>query len=832
MDQETPLIHPDCIQKYADHLRKCYKRWNPDPKWSPARTKLYVDLAVVENDENHSDKFSKSTLHCSVDHDDILGKKAPISLEKLCEIPLESLYLIEGAPGIGKSMLAFELCRRWVDKQALQYYSVFLLLRLRDEAVQKLSSVEDVLGYFLHSQSWKQEAIQTIIDSSGKGVLIILEGFDELPEYIATNKQSVFFELISTFPRATIIITSRHSAKPYLKKELCFTQHIEVLGFTKDSISKYVRKVFEGNDPLLHKFKQCLQQFPKLEECLHIPIILVIVLYVFNEQFPNDKCLSQSTTLTYTELYEMLIRMLIYRHLKDQYPDRSINFTSLEDLPQPELDDFHTLCHLAYSGVINHQRQKQLVFHEANLNTLGLMQKESQVLVSEGGDIFAYSFLHLTIQEFLAAYHIHLMEPHEIKEHFDRYNRVIAFSVMMLFLAGLTKLQSVSLPVPPDISHLNIFHQLYETKDDECISEILSIQDKARKVSRVLPIPNIQEMYLLGYCIALSQCSWQLTFTLREISDEHLDMFISGLMNKGIQPRYHIEDINVSLNPLGNKGINLLLSLPQHVLNNLLSLRLRGIDVDVGCMDELVKKWPHLCKLQKMVFRNNHFKSGEQEPLIAAICQSNIIQHASFSNLSPNECSMLLNDSKSICTLEVCQLSPPSVEAVVTCLSSASNLETLQIHQSEVKAEFITYLPTTLPSSHLKSLEFINCAIDSVTVYIIADAVMNTPSLEKLNLSDNLIDDKGGHYLADMIQLLILVQFSERSAWTHQLKEISLAHNPFSEKTISKFIDVLLCHPESPLILHLSLRWQECIQVHPNYRVVDKHFQFKRKEES
>ena len=331
MDKEVPLVLPDCIHKYADHLRACYKRWNPDPKWSPARTKLYVDLAVVGNDPNHNDKFSKSTLHHSVD--DILRKKTPISMEEFCEIPLESLYLIEGAPGIGKSMLAFELCRHWVDKEALQHYSVLLLLRLRYEAVQKLSSVENLLGYFLRSQSWKQEAIQTIIDSSGKGVLIILEGFDELPEYIASNSQSVFFELINTLPRATIIITSRPSAKPYLKKELCFTQHIEVLGFTKDSISKYVAKFFEGNDLLLHKFKECLQQFPKLEECLHIPIVLVIVLDVFSEQFLSDKQLTQSTTLTYTELYEILIRMLIYCHLKDQYPDRSISFTSFKDLP-------------------------------------------------------------------------------------------------------------------------------------------------------------------------------------------------------------------------------------------------------------------------------------------------------------------------------------------------------------------------------------------------------------------------------------------------------------------------------------------------------------------
>ena len=41
--------------------------------------------------------------------------------------------------------------------------------------------------------------------------------------------------------------------------------------------------------------------------------------------------------------------------------------------------------------------------------------------------------------------------------------------------------------------------------------------------------------------------------------------------------------------------------------------------------------------------------------------------------------------------------------------------------------------------------------MDSLTVHIIADAVMNTPSLEKLNLNDNLIDDEGGHHLANMI---------------------------------------------------------------------------------
>ena len=58
----------------------------------------------------------------------------------------------------------------------------------------------------------------------------------------------------------------------------------------------------------------------------------------------------------------MLIKMLIYCYLKDENPGKNIKFASLEDLPQPELDDFHNLCRLAYSGLINDQKQKQLIF--------------------------------------------------------------------------------------------------------------------------------------------------------------------------------------------------------------------------------------------------------------------------------------------------------------------------------------------------------------------------------------------------------------------------------------------------------------------------------------
>ena len=315
---------------------------------------------------------------------------------------------------------------------------------------------------------------------------------------------------------------------------------------------------------------------------------------------------------------------------------------------------------------------------------------------------------------------------------------------------------------------------------------------------------------MIGRCIALGQCYWKLGFTLRGIDNEHLEMFTSGLNSIG-EVKGHIEHLGFSLNPLGNIGSSYFLKLPEFILNNVVHLYLRGVEVDVNCLNNLISAIPNFTNLKMFLFHDNNFKEGEQKYFIEAFCSSKFLQSVSFSRLSPNECETLLTNLHTLHTIELYQLSPPSVEAVIRCLSNTTTLSNLQIHQSEVKAEFVTYLPTTLPSSYLKSLEFINCAIDSVTVRIIADAVMNTPSLQKLNLSDNLIDDEGGHHLADMIHSL-----TGADSLPQNLNKVYLDHNPFTETTIIKLVrELSYCLSRSAIKVRLSLGWQNYVQVLP-----------------
>ena len=796
----------ESIQTYAHHLRCIYKKLCTNTKLFLCPD-FFVDLAIVENDMKET---SRATIHCCVD--DILRKKTPISLEGLCQLPLGSSILIEGAPGIGKSMLAFELRRRWVNRRLLQQFSLLLFLRLGDSLVQSaLSSAEDLLGYYLDSQSWKQQAIQDIIDKNGEGVLIILEGGSQFTDELVNNADKIR----QCLPLSTFIVITRSLTK-YRQQNFYyfFTHHFEVQGFREDKRSQYIHNFFKGNEALYQEFLKCITCFSEVNELLYVPINLAILLHVFKSSFVDGSisCLPE----TITELYDTLVQILIYQYLRDSSHTMDISFKSLKDLPQSALFAYNNLCKLAYDGICNKQ---QFVFClPKNFETLGLMQKESQVVPSEGGDTFAYSFLHLTIQEFLAAYHIH-ENPDEVQHYLsDIFTTTSSeFIKMIHFLAGLTKLKSVNLSVPDVIRSSTSFRHIFESRNDSHTSDLFSKKCKV-KVSRIMPIPIPLDMYMIGRCIALGQCQWELGFTLRGVTCDHLEMFTAGLKSIG-EVKGQIEHITLSLNPLCNKGMKSLLKLPKCTVENLHSLFLRGIEVNVHCLDDLVFKMLDFTNLKMLLFHDNDFKEGEQKHFIEVLCCSKSLQHVSFSTLCPDECVTLLTSSHTLHTIELYQLSPLSVGAVLGHLSKSTNLKNLQIHQSEVKTEFVRSLLTSLPSSHIKSLEFINCAIDSVTVRIIADAVMNTPSLEKLNLSDNLIDDEGGHYLADMIHAIV------NQSSKHQYHEVHLDHNPFTETTISRLLyELSSCHPRSIVIkLRLSVGWQDYVQsLLVRYPKVDK----------
>ena len=506
------LILP--IKQYSCHLKALYKKWKPDPKWSFTTTpsKVYVDLAVVKKNKSFSDSFSKSTIHGTAD--DIFRHKEPLSLEELCRIEYGNAMLIEGAPGIGKSVLAFEICSRWAKGEALEKYPLLLLLRLRDKFIQNCKSTRELLGCFLKVQDWRDSAVQDIINKSGKGLIVIFEGFDELPEDL-TQPDSVFLKISEELPLTSLIYTSRPSAKHTLRQEISFSRHIEVIGFKSESISQYIQWFFENNPKCIATLNQYLDESPKVRDCLYIPINLVIICSILQQYIMNKEQVPFKGIITSTKLYEAMIKMLLYRHIKSQNSKKLV-IIDLHDLPDSYQEDFSFLCEMAYIGL--RKRATELLFYlDSDIETFGMMQKEIQVYPGTG-DVIAYSFLHLTIQEFFAAYHISQMPKAEIELIFNKYRNVAKFSTMLCFLSGLTELQMITPQVDDDLHNMTLFRCLYESGNEFLTKKLFDDKDKCYKVCRLLPIPSPQDMFILGKCIALSSCKWRLSFTLRALT--------------------------------------------------------------------------------------------------------------------------------------------------------------------------------------------------------------------------------------------------------------------------------------------------------------------------
>ena len=540
---------PSCEQlrlftEFIDFVKTTYRRHKVerDPKvlkWPPTPSNVFINLACIDRNRisGKSKKYREVTE--AMVHDgnmDVIychGDKFPIEMNEIASgLPyntLETLILVEGAPGVGKSTFALEYCRRWERGEIAQQYQLVLLIRLRDDRNSKAKTLRDLIH---HSTEGVAEAVNNILEATaGSNTMIILEGFDELPD-TCRSVNSLFMQLISgqLLPMATVMVTSRPWATRNIHNNYHHRmfQHIEILGFTSEQITEYIESALP--ESMVSDLKVYLNMHPQIRAGMYIPLNSAIVVTVYQES--QDSECDMPTTLT--QLYTDLVRTLLVRYLRGHSKYNNIKkIQSFTDLPSEVYGKFLELCKVAYNGIVNTSRQVQLIFNEHDLPTdfdnLGFMDSVTELYVTKG-TVTSHNFLHLTFQEFFAAVHISTMSPAQQLKYFIDHNvhhRRIDFGrmkVVLRFVAGITKLRCLSKESVKHFIHdsdndssenyslscdaevdINLLYWMFETQRNDVIE--LFLEQKIIDVECDSDM-SLMDYYSLGYCIAHSQCQW------------------------------------------------------------------------------------------------------------------------------------------------------------------------------------------------------------------------------------------------------------------------------------------------------------------------------------
>ena len=406
-----------------------------------------INIALIEVSEEDHKKNSTFFDYHSL----LLKQEASYTrkfLNSYSDIVVENcrVVLIQGYPGSGKTCLAKQLCTKWAKGELLQTFSCVIFLQLRDEEIANANLMKTIIE--LHMGPLSESTVEDIYESHGKGLLIILEGWDELPE--SRQHGSLFTRLISgvLLPEAVILITSRPSAVRSLQFKH-IQRRIEILGFTEQQVAQNIAHYFQEykNDPeLVEKFKSDLNRLPLLKSFVFVPINLSISLYIFNAN-------SYKLPETFTSMYIQLVLVQLQRYqTRTSYGTSSIS--NFENLP-PEINDMLLgLSKMAYDNMVNNitltfteAKIKQYCFDsiDKNFNSfdgMGLLQVTNHRHYASISK--TYEFIHRTLQELLAAWYLSRQDKSFQQKCLRSIFNKKEFEMIWIFYAGLTKFTSVS----------------------------------------------------------------------------------------------------------------------------------------------------------------------------------------------------------------------------------------------------------------------------------------------------------------------------------------------------------------------------------------------------
>ena len=432
------------VQQYCQIIKEKYTHqpvvttdWPP-----PVGKNFFGKLMLLEPQQQNDDETTIQKTWCTVrgqiDKIPKLTKDKQIKIEDVLkhnDSDQSLTVVVDGPPGIGKTTLCRKLLNLWANGELKhKQYDLVLYCPLRNINIAQASSLHDLFDIY---QSPKiSKVVDWMRDKEGEGLLIIFDGWDELSTQLRQFSLPTKIICKQLLHKCSVIVTSRSYASSSLLEITSVNKHVQVMGFLEEEINTVIKGTLENKPQIAQELIDELEIRNDVQSLCYVPLICSIVILVYR------KLGNLPTTLT--QLYEKFILQTIKRHIKikgiHQIEPRRLY--SIDQLPPILATSFKEMCQFAYLSLkennpkmtFTSQELQQCLKESVKEDYLGLMTTFT-VSDEEG-----YQFLHLSIQELLAAWWIAKYNE-KTKEIFNAHFDDDHFRMCLRFVAGLTQLK-------------------------------------------------------------------------------------------------------------------------------------------------------------------------------------------------------------------------------------------------------------------------------------------------------------------------------------------------------------------------------------------------------
>ena len=360
----------------------------------------YVELHLIKHHKHipraKPDEERSSVNLCKDGVEEVPHQKVPLKYEDIFNFPPDEDgsrrgVLVEGVPGSGKTTFVKRMCRDWANGSFAQDSKAVIQVVLRSLPKRDELTIEDMVLTSVGDKKEAADIAQYIRDCQGDGVVFILDGFDELSEEM--RQSSIVRDILEgrLAPKASFLITSRPISAQSLYPLV--DRRIEVTGFGKKEVEKYVTDYFATSDAAVGKeLISTLRSRSTIRNLCFVPLLLRMVCFMasFGKALPR----------TMHELFDGLVILTVNRNLEKA--NRKERANSLEDVKRL-CPSFVKLAQLALEEL----KHDTLVFSDVPFEVDEALSGLMNCIEAQnrfGGTTRTWHFLHLTLQEYFAAY--------------------------------------------------------------------------------------------------------------------------------------------------------------------------------------------------------------------------------------------------------------------------------------------------------------------------------------------------------------------------------------------------------------------------------------------